>query len=218
MGSLAVTGCWFAVSHCVFNNSMTTSNTLFCHHVYIWSNCGHTDSTWCKVPRSLLHDKHRSELVYPHSFRLVAFGKRSYVDQRKNDITSGSIAIKDFHNNLIGPISFHFVQTHCLAWVTALAVLCSSSNILTSSLTKSLFPFGLTLENTLVLMLPIPARLVLVIPIMSLICRLHSSYLILFLDTPSAWSRRLSPLSSYKGILSQFWILLLLKILGAVGF
>ena len=26
---------------------------------------------------------------------------------------SGSIAIKDFHDNLIGSISFHFVQEHC---------------------------------------------------------------------------------------------------------
>ena len=70
MGSLAVIDCWFAVSHCALNNS----NTLLCRHMYIWSNCGHADSTWRKVPRSLLHDKHRSELVYPHNFRLVAFG------------------------------------------------------------------------------------------------------------------------------------------------
>ena len=110
MGSLAVIGCWFAVSHCAFNNTMTTSNTLLCHHVYIWSDCGHADSLR-KVPRSLLHNKHRSESVYPHNFRLVTFGKRSYVDRRKNDIASGSIAI-----NLIGSISFHFVQAHCLAW------------------------------------------------------------------------------------------------------
>ena len=133
---------------------MTTSNTLLCRHVYIWSKCGHADSTWCKVPRSLLHDKHRSEPVYPHDFRLVTFDKRSYVERRRNDIASGSIAIKDFHDNLIGSISFHFVQAHHLAWVTALAVLCSSSNILTSLLTMSLFPFGPTLENTLLLMLP----------------------------------------------------------------
>ena len=118
---------------------MTTSNTLLCHHVYIWSDCGHADSTWRKVPRSLLHDKHRSETVYPHNFRLVTFGKRSYVDRRRNDIASGPIAIKDFSDNLIGSISFHFVQAYCLAWVTALAVLCSSSNILISSLTISLF-------------------------------------------------------------------------------
>ena len=158
----------------LFNNSMTTSNTLLCRHVYIWSDCGHADSTWCKILRSLLHDKHRSELVYPHNFRLVAFGKRSYVERRRNDITSGSIAIKDFHDNLIGSISFHFIQAHCLAWVTALAVLCSSSNIL-SSLTMSLFPFGPILENTLLLVLPTPARLVWVTPMMSLIRRLHST-------------------------------------------
>ena len=66
--------------------------------------------------------------------RLVAFGKRSYVEWRRNNIASGSIAIKDFHDNLFGSISFHFVLEHCLAWVTALAVLCSSSNILTSLL------------------------------------------------------------------------------------
>ena len=53
MGSLAVTGCWFAVSHYALNNSMTISNTLLCRHVYIWSDCGHIDSTWRKVPRSL---------------------------------------------------------------------------------------------------------------------------------------------------------------------
>ena len=50
MGSLAVTDCWFAVSHCALNNSMTTFNTLLCRHAYIWSDCGHADSTWCKVP------------------------------------------------------------------------------------------------------------------------------------------------------------------------
>ena len=102
---------------------MTTSNTLLCHHGYIWSDCGHADSTWRKVPRSLLHDKHRSESVYPHNFRLVAFGER-YVERRRN-IVSGSIAIKDVHDNLIGSISFPFVQAHCLARVTAVAVLCS---------------------------------------------------------------------------------------------
>ena len=140
MGSLAVTGCWFAVSHCALNNSTTTSNTLLCHHVYIWSDCGCADSTWHKVPWSLLHNKHRSKSVYPHNFRLVAFGKRSYVEWRKNDITSGSIAVKDFHDNSIGSISFHFVQAHCLAWRTALAVLCTSSNILIFSLTYLFFP------------------------------------------------------------------------------
>ena len=61
-------------------------------------------------------------------------------------------------------ISFHFVQAHCLTWVTALAVLCSSSNILTSLLTMSLFPFGPTLENTFLLVLPSPAQLVWVTP------------------------------------------------------
>ena len=175
MGSLAVTGCWFAVSHCALNNSMTTSNTLLCRHVYIWSDCGHADSTWHKVPRLLLRNKHRSESIYLHNSRLVAYGKRSYVDQRRNDIASGSIAIKDFHDNSIGLISFHLVQAHCLAWVTALAVLCSSSNILISSFTMSLFPFGPTLENTFLLVLPIPARLVWVTLMMSLICRLHST-------------------------------------------
>ena len=69
MGSLAVVDCWFAVSHCALNNSIITSNTLLCRQVYIWSECGHADSTWRKIPRSLLHDKHRSELVYPHKFR-----------------------------------------------------------------------------------------------------------------------------------------------------
>ena len=169
MGSLAVTGCWFATSHCALNNSMTTFNILLCHHVYIWSDCGHADSTWRKVPWLLLHEKHRSESVYPHNFRLVAFGRRLYVERRRNDIASGSSAIKDFHDNLIGSISFHFVHARCLTWVTALACLCSSSNILTSSLTMSLFLFVPTLENTLLLMLPSPARLVWVTLIMSLI-------------------------------------------------
>ena len=159
MGSLAVTSCWFAASHCALNNSMTTSNTLLCCHVYIWSDCGHADSTWCKVPRSFLHDKHRSESVYPHIFRLVAFGKRSYIERRRDNIARGSIAIKDFHDNLIGSISFYFVQAHCLACVTALAVLCSFSDNLTSSYHKSFF-LGATLENTLLLMLPSQARLV----------------------------------------------------------
>ena len=174
MGSLASTGCWFAASYCALNNSMTTSNTLLCRHVYIWSNCGHVDSTWHKVPQSLLHEKYKSESVYTHNFGLVAFG-RSYVEWRGNHIARGSIAIKDFHDNLIGSISFHFIQAHCLAWVTAVTVLCSSSNFLTSSLTMSLFPFGHTLKNTLLLMLPSPARLVWVIPMMSLICRLYST-------------------------------------------
>ena len=61
-----------------------------------------------------------------------------------------------------------------MAWVTALAFLCSSSNILTSSLTMSLFPFGPTLENTLLFVLLSTARLVWVMPMMSLIHRLHS--------------------------------------------
>ena len=77
MGSLAVTDCWFAVSHCALNNFIITSNTLLCRYVYIWSECGHAYSTWHKVPRSLLHDKHWSESIYPHNFSLVAFGKRS---------------------------------------------------------------------------------------------------------------------------------------------
>ena len=144
------------------------------------SPCVHLKRLWtCKVPRSLLHDKYRSESVYPHNFRLVAFGKRSYVEWRRNYIAWGSIAIKDFHDNLIGSISFHFVQTHGLAWVTALTVLCPSSNILilTSSLTMFLFPFGPTLENTLLLVLPSPVRLVWVMPLMSLIRRLHSASL-----------------------------------------
>ena len=67
------------------------------------------------VPRSLLHGKHRHESVYPYNFRLVAFGKRSLVERRGTDITNGFIAIKDFHDNLIGSISFYFVQAHCLA-------------------------------------------------------------------------------------------------------
>ena len=175
MGSLAVTGCWFAVSHCALNNSITTSNNLLYRHVYIWSDCGHAECTLRKVPRSLLLDKHKSEPVYPHNFRLVAFGKRSLVERRRNNIASGSIAIKHFHDNLIGSISFHFVQAYCLAWVTALAFLCSSLNILTSSLTMSLFPFGPTLENTFFLVLPNPARLVWVTPMISLIRRLHSA-------------------------------------------
>ena len=172
MDSLVVTGCWFAASHCALNNSMTPFNTLLCQHVYIWSDCGHADSTWCKV---LLHVKHRSESVYPHNFRLVIFGRRSYVAQRKNNIASGSIAIKDFHENLIGSISFYFVQVHCLAWETAVAILCSTSNILTSSFTMCLFLFGSTLENTMLLMLPSPSQLVWGMPMMSLIHRLHSA-------------------------------------------
>ena len=107
MGSLAVTGCWFAVSHCALYKSMTTSNTLLCCHVYIWSDCGHADSTWCKVLHSLLHDKHKSESVYPHNFKLVTFGERSYVEQRRNDIISGSIAIKDFYDNWFDIIPFY---------------------------------------------------------------------------------------------------------------
>ena len=117
----------------------------------------------------------RDVFISAETFRSLAFGKRSYVDQRRNDIASGSIAIKDFYDNLIGSISFHFVQAHCLAWVTALAVLCSSSNILTSSLTMSLFPSGPILENSFLLVLPNPARLVWVTPMMYLICRLHSA-------------------------------------------
>ena len=134
MGSLAVWDCWFAVSHGGVNNSMTSSNTLLCRHLFIWSDYRHEDRTGRKVPRSLLHDKHRSESVYLYNLRLVTFGKRSYVERRRNDIASGYITIKDFHDNLIGSISFHLVQADFWAWVTALAVLCYSSNILTSSL------------------------------------------------------------------------------------
>ena len=148
---------------------MTTFNTLLCHHVYIWNDFEHADSTWRKVPRSLLNENHRFESVYPHNFRLVAFGKRSYVDQRRNDISSGSSAINNFFDNLNGSISFHFFQAHCLVWVTAVAVLCSSSNYLTSSLTMFVFPFGPTSKKTLLLVLPRPARLVWVTPMMSFI-------------------------------------------------
>ena len=116
MDSLVETGCWFTVSHCALNKSMTTSDTLLCRHVYIWSYCGHTDSTWHKVPGSILLEKQWSESLYPHKFRLVAFGKRSYVERRKNDIVSGSIAIKGFHGNSIGLISFHFVEAQILNW------------------------------------------------------------------------------------------------------
>ena len=124
---------------------METLDTLYCHHAYIWSDCEHTDRTWRKIPQSLLYIKHRSESVYPHNFRLVAFGKRSYVERRRNYITSGYVAIKDFHDNLIGLISFHLVLSHCLARVIALAIRCSSSsNILTSSLIMFLLPFGPT--------------------------------------------------------------------------
>ena len=49
MGSLAITSFWFAISHCARNNSITTSYTLLCLHVYIWSDCRHADSTWRKV-------------------------------------------------------------------------------------------------------------------------------------------------------------------------
>ena len=72
MGYLAVTDCWFAASYCALNNSRSTFNTLLCRHVYIWSDCGHADSTWPKVLRSLLHEMYRFESVYPHSIRLVA--------------------------------------------------------------------------------------------------------------------------------------------------
>ena len=118
---------------------------------------------------------HRSESAYPHNFRLVAFSKRSYVERRRNDIASCSIAMKDFLDNFIGSISLHFVQARCLARVTALAVLCSSSNILTFSLSISLFFFGPTLENTLLLVLTNPARLVCVTPMIYLIRRLNSA-------------------------------------------
>ena len=72
-------------------------------------------------------------------------------------------------------MSFHFVQAHFLAWVTVLTFLCSSSNILTYSLTMSLFPFGSILKNIYLFVLPSPARLVWVTPMMSLIRRLHSA-------------------------------------------
>ena len=169
MASLAVTGCWFAAQHCALNKSMATSNTLLCPHVYIWCDYGDAGSAWRKFPRSLLHDNNRSESVYPHNFRLLTFDRRSYIERRSNDIASGSIVIKDFHDKLIRSILFHFVQAHCLTWETAVAVLCSTSNILTSSLTMSLFPFGPTLKNTLLLVLPSPALLVWVTPVRSLI-------------------------------------------------
>ena len=125
-------------------------------------------------------------------------------------------------------ISFHFVQAHCLTWVTPVAVLCSSSNILTSSLTMSLFPFGPTLENTSLLVLTSPARLfewrlwclwfVGCIPPPGRPLWPTTSYLILFLDTSSERSHQPSSSSSCEGVLSQFWILLPVTILGAVDF
>ncbi len=116
--------------------------------------------------------------------------------------------------------SFYFVQALCLAWVTAVAVLCSSLNILTSSLIQSLFLFGLILENTMWLGLPRPAHSVWVTPMMFLIRRKHSTSwaalmagrslhtcLILFLDTPSKWSHWLRPSSSSEVKISHFWLL-----------
>ena len=49
LGFLAVTGCWFTVSHCARNNFMTTSYTLLCYRVHIWSDCGHGDSIHMKL-------------------------------------------------------------------------------------------------------------------------------------------------------------------------
>ena len=107
MGSLAVMDCWFAVWHCALNNSIITSNTLLCRHVYIWSKCGHTDRTWRKVPRSLLHDKHRSELVYPHNYIYI-------------HIYSLTSLVKDFE-------IFHFIFLLCTFLSSFLASLLVSA-------------------------------------------------------------------------------------------
>ena len=105
MGSWDVTVCWFAVSRCALNNSMTTFNNLFCRHIHlnIWSDCGlhgakYLDHFYMKITDPI--------------FWLVAFS-RLYVERKRNDIVSSSIAIKDFYDYLIDSVSFNFVQTHC---------------------------------------------------------------------------------------------------------
>ena len=52
-------------------------------------------------------------------------------------------------STIIGLI-FHFVQAHCLAWVTAVAVLCSSSNIPTSFNHHDFFPLWTHFGESLV--------------------------------------------------------------------
>ena len=68
------------------------------------------------VDMQIVHDARYPDHFYTtstdpnrYNFRLVAFDKRSYVERRRNDIAIDSIAIKDFHDNLIGLILFPFV-------------------------------------------------------------------------------------------------------------
>ena len=98
---------------------MTASNTLLGRHLKQWWTCRldiaqDTPITFTR--------KAQIRIDVPHNFRLFAFGRRSYVRRKRDVIASGSIAIKDFHENLIGFTSFNFLQAHCLAWVTAVAV------------------------------------------------------------------------------------------------
>ena len=49
MGSLAVTGCWFAASHCDLNNPMTTSNTLLCKKKKKKGRCPWCNGYRCRI-------------------------------------------------------------------------------------------------------------------------------------------------------------------------
>lgn len=144
LGSLSLTVCFFAALHCLLTYSIPTSSTLSWGHVYTCHDCGHVESTWCKMPRSLWHIAYTSLSVYPHNVMLVGFGRRSYVDRNRNDIANGSIATSVFHDSLIGLISLHVVQAHSsitmsrflfgenlVAWATyALSIgLCHTHNL-----------------------------------------------------------------------------------------
>ena len=79
-----------------------------------------------------LHEKQRSESVYPHIFRFVIFGRRLYVDQKRMVLPMAPLQIV-FHDSLMGLISFQVVHADCL----------------TSSITICLFLFGFSLEKNL---------------------------------------------------------------------
>ena len=112
MGSLAVTNCWFAVSHCALNNSLTTSSTLLCHHVYIWSIVDMQISHGARYPNHFHMKSTDLNLYIPIILGWLHSVGDHMQSKKRNDIASGYIAIKDFHDNLIGSISFHCINIY----------------------------------------------------------------------------------------------------------
>ena len=97
------------------------------------------------------------------------------MEQRRKDKARGSIVIREDHDSFLASASPQFIHVHCLAWPAAMATLFSSSIILSSVMTMSLWPLLSSRENHRCGVLPKPALQVWVAPMTSLIWRLASA-------------------------------------------